>query len=165
MVKIALLILFIFFILIFPVYENSKIVINVSNKHYNIPLVQINNGKFFVYDKNLSKKGNFSVLNIYRNFYKGSNLKVIDLIKEESYTAKSLFFKNDVLNLYNFHYNNDKYSLFSNYVIYNLKTKNVKGKKFLLFSNEYNASGKDFFVDSNRNIKADFISFYLKVKK
>jgi len=166
MVKIVLLIVTLCFILIFPVYENSKIKITKKElKNTNIPLAVIKKGQFYTYENNLSKEGNFTELNIYKNFYKAKDLKVHDIIKKENYSSKKAVLRKDILTLYNFNYYNNEYSLDSNYVVYNLKTKNIKGDKFLVSSNEYNGSGKNFFVDAQRDINASFVSFYLKVKK
>jgi len=166
MVKIVLLIVTLCFILIFPVYENSKIKITEKElKNTNIPIAEIKKAKFYTYENNLSKEGNFTKLDMYKSFYKAKDLKVHDITKKENYFSKKVILKDNILTLYDFKYYNNEYSLDSNYVIYNLDTKNIKGDKFLISSEEYNGSGKKFFVDPNRDINASFISFYLKVKK
>jgi len=166
MVKIVLFLFILILVLIFPIYENSRIKINTEElKNFNIPLAEIKRGKFFVYDVNLSKKGNFLDFEIYKKFYKAKKVSIKDLIKKEEYIADKLLLKQNNLKLFNLKYKNNNYFLISNYVIYNLKDKNIKGNKFFLYANDYNGSGKRFFIDSNRDINASFISFYIKVNK
>ncbi len=164
--KIALLGIFLIAVLIFPVYENSKIYIpskkNIKNK---IAIANMKNGVFEIYETNLSKKGKFEILDIFDKSYVAKNLDIKDILKKENYFAKKAIFRNKILKAYFFKYNSPKYDFVSDFVVYNLKTKNIRGNKFFLYSDEYNATGINFFVDKKRNIKANNISFNLKVKE
>jgi len=163
MVKIILFIFLMFIILLFPIYENGKITINSESlKNSNISLAEIKNGNYYIYDVNLAKKGTFTTLNIYKNYYKAENLYVNNLLKQEKYFSYRAFLKKNILKLYNFKYKNSEYSLYSNYVVDNLDTKNIKGNRFFLYSKEYNGTGRSFFINSSRDINASFVSFNLK---
>lgn len=151
-------------ILIFPLYENSKIkLISVKNNSKNIPIATIEGGDFFLYEINLTNKGKFKKFNIFKNLYSLDNLEIEDVIKKEKYIAKKAYLKNRVLNLADFEFYSKDYNLFSKNVTYNLDTKELKGKNFFLYSKDYNASGKEFFVDKIRDIKAYDVSFEIKV--
>ncbi len=164
--KLVFLIIFLILILIFPVYENFQIKLNNEKKIQNkIPLAKIINGEFFIYEVNLSKKGAFNSLNIFQNLYIAKDLNVSDLNKKEKFFARKAILKNKLLEAFIFKYENNKYAFNSNYVVYNLKTKNIYGKRFFLYSADYNASGYRFFIDKQRDIKAQNISFDLKVNK
>lgn len=164
--KLVFLAVLLILILVFPVYENFQIKLNNTTKVQNkIPLAKIINGKFYIYDINLSKKGTFNSLDIFQNFYIAKDLNISDLIKQEKFFAKKAILKNKLLYAFIFKYENNKYAFNSNYVVYNLKTKNIHGKRFFLYSSDYNASGYSFFVDKQRDIKAKNISFDLKVNK
>jgi len=166
MVKLILLGIFLTAVLIFPVYENSKIYTpvekNIKNK---IAIANMKNGVFYVYETNLTKRGNFDTLDIFEKKYVAKDLNIEDIVKNENYFAKKAVLKNKILKAIFFKYNSMKYSFESGFVVYNLKTKNINGKKFFLYSDEYNATGKNFFVDEKRNIKAESISFNLKVNQ
>ncbi len=164
--KIVLFVLILIVILIYPIYENSKIsVISDNNVSKNLPLVKFFKGEFFSYEPILSKEGNFKVLEVYKNKYLLFDMNVFNILKKEHFSSKQGYLKNNILHLIAFRYKNDKYSFFSDEVFYNLKTKNIKGDNFFLTSVDYNATGRKFFIDSKRDIKANNISFYLKVNK
>ncbi len=164
--KLVLFTIILIIILLFPIYENSKIFIPIEkNLKKEIALAIISKGTFSVYDINLSKRGKFDTFFIYKNRYIVNELNVDDIEKNESYFAKKAILKNKILTAFNFNYRSPKYSFVSDFVIYNLKTKNIRGRQFFLYSDEYNSTGKKFFIDSKRDISAENISFYLKVKK
>jgi len=155
----------VFLILLFPFYENEKINIKKIVINFDFPLTKIENGSFFIYKENLIKKGTFEDLNIYKDYYLTYNLNLSDLLNHEKLFSKKAFLKRDILKLYNIKYKNEEYNLFSEYAVYNLKTKDIKGNKFLINSSEYNGSGKSFYVDKKRDIKATYVSFNIKVEK
>ncbi len=164
--KLILLGLFLIAVLIFPVYENSKIYMPANKYIKNkIAIANMKKGFFEIYEINLTKKGKFDNLDIFKKSYIAKNLIIEDILKKERYFAKKAILKNKILKAYVFKYDSPNYSFNSDFVVYNLKTKNIKGKKFFLYSDEYNATGRNFFVDKKRNIKANNISFNLKVKE
>ena len=164
--KLILLSLFLIAVLIFPVYENSKIYMPANKYIKNkIAIANMKKGFFEIYEINLTKKGKFDNLDIFKKSYIAKNLIIEDILKKERYFAKKAILKNKILKAYVFKYDSPNYSFNSDFVVYNLKTKNIKGKKFFLYSDEYNATGRNFFVDKKRNIKANNISFNLKVKE
>ena len=164
--KLILLGLFLIAVLIFPVYENSKIYMPANKYIKNkIAIANMKKGFFEIYEINLTKKGKFDNLDIFKKSYIAKNLIIEDILKKERYFAKKAILQNKILKAYVFKYDSPNYSFNSDFVVYNLKTKSIKGKKFFLYSDEYNATGRNFFVDKKRNIKANNISFNLKVKE
>ena len=163
--KLVLLILLIG-VLIFPIYENSQIKIkSIKKLKKNIPISVISDAKFFIYKINLVKKGEFKTFEIYKNLYIAKKILIQDLEKNEKFFAKKALFKDNLLTFFDFKYQGNQYNLISDYVIYNIKLKTIKGKKFFVYSKDYNGSGSSFFIDRQRDIKAKNISFYLKVNR
>ncbi len=153
-------------IMIYPVYVlmNQKIEKNIKiNK--KISIFTINKGFFKKYDINLSKKGSFTKLDIYKNYYLADDLNITDLIKKEDYFAKKAKYQKPYLYADFFTYKNDDYILNALKARYNSDTKVFDGKTFFLKGKTYKAKGKSFIVYKNKNIKAFYPIFDLKVKE
>ena len=164
--KIALFFLFLVLAMVFPVYEYFlQKPVKKFKVSKNIPLVKIYNGVFSIYEDNLSKKGYFNSLSVYKKYYLGDNLYVEDLLKKEYYKAKKAKFEDSVVYAYFVNYENGEYSLYTPKVIYSLKDKIFTGGKFFLMGNDFNATGKNFLVDKNKNITAYNTIFNLKVNQ
>ncbi len=163
-------IIFFFFIvgliMIYPVYVlmNQKVIKN-SKINKNISLYTILNGTFSKYDENLSKNGNFLKLNVYKKYYLAYDLNITDIIKKENYFAKKAKYQKPFLYADFFIYKNSDYVLKTIKARYNSNTKIFEGKKFNLIGKTYKARGKSFIIYKNKNIKATYPIFDLKVKE
>ncbi len=153
-------------IMVYPIYVlmNQK-VIKYSKINKNISLFTIYNGTFNKYDINLSKKGTFSRLDIYKNYYLANELNITNIIKNENYFAKKAKYQKPFLYADFFIYKNSDYILKTIKAKYNSNTKIFEGKKFNLIGKTYKAKGKSFIIYKNKNIKAKYPIFDLKVKE
>ena len=153
-------------VLVYPIYEivNEK-EIKYSKIPKNLSLVTIKKGDFFKYDKVLLQKGSFETLDVYKKYYKVFNIIIDNLEKNETFKAKKAKYKKNILYAYNFFYHNNEYNFTSDFVIYNTKSKIIKGKKFFLIGKTFKAKGINFLIDKNRNIIAYKPIFDLKVNK
>ena len=164
--KIAIFFLFIMIILIYPVFlikPIKKIDFNIEEN--NISKINILDGAFFQYNNNLIREGNFSLFKIYKNFYIAENFNLNDLIKKELVKIKNIKLIENKLYGNKVYYHNDNYDFYSNFVVYDLKTKEFKGDKFLFYGQDFKGRGRDFLIDKFRNINAKNIIFSLKVNK
>lgn len=164
--RIALFFITIGLITVYPVYVlmNQKIIKNSKiNKH--ISLFTVINGYFDKYDENLSKKGRFSKLDVYKDYYLSYELNVTDIIKKENYSAKKAKYKKPFLYADFFVYKNSDYLLKTHKARYNSNTKKFDGEEFNLIGKTYKAKGKSFIIYKNKNIKAKYPIFDLKVKE
>jgi len=152
-------------VIIYPIYEvkNQKVNHNRAKK-VKIHNLIIDKGKFFIYETNLSKDGNFDRLIKDKNKYTFFNLTFLDLVKKEEiisqktiYNFKKVFFKT-------FFYKNKDYNFTSNIAVYLLNNKIFKGNNFMLIGKNYKGKGSYFIIDKNRNLKADNIIFDIKEK-
>jgi len=153
-------------VLIYPIYE----IVNEKEVKYlkvpkNLSLVTIKKGDFFKYDKVLLQKGSFETLDVYKKYYKVFNIIIDNLEKNETFKAKKAKYKKNILYAYNFFYHNNEYNFTSDFVIYNTKSKIIKGNKFFLVGKTFKAKGINFLIDKNRNITAYKPIFDLKVNK
>ncbi len=153
-------------VMIYPVYvlKNQKAVKNAGTIQ-NISIITIYNGIFNIYDVNLSKKGFFKQLNIYKNYYLSDDLNVTDVIKKDNYFAKKAKYQKPYLYADYFIYKTGNYQLHSLKARYNTITKNFSGDIFDLKGANYKARGKSFLVDNKKDIKAAYPVFDIKVKK
>jgi len=153
-------------VMIYPVIEllNQKVPENkkITGK---ISLYTIYNGKFKKYDVNLTKKGSFERLDIFKTYYLANNLFISDIKKNEDYSAKKAKYQKPFLYAQYFTYKNKDYILKTIKARYNSNTKVFWGDEFNLTGKTYKAKGKSFVIDKNRNIQATYPVFDLKVKK
>ena len=149
----------------YPLIEMKNVKkIKEYNIKYFVP-TEILDGRYFVYEVNLSKKGKFSKLDIFsKKKIMAFNLEFNDLIKHESLKAKRALYNAPLLKAFNVLYKNKDYNLSTDFAFYNQKEKTLKGGKFKILSANYRGYGDSFFVDSNKNIFATDINYFLKVK-
>ena len=163
-----LFLVIILIVLVYPIFivkkYNGK---NFVKKEYNTSLVTIYNGNFFKYEFNLTLLGNFKKLDIYKEFYKIHNLKVIDLERNETFETKNSIVKKNknIIDAYNFFYKGKDFNFSSNFVVYNFKEKYFKGNNFLLESDSFKGRGTHFFIDKQRDIFANKIIFDVRLNK
>jgi len=162
---------FIFFFIvtivsIYPLFElkNQPRIKEYKNKLI-IPTV-IENGKYYIYEVNLTKEGTFKKL----EFYSHKKIKAYDFLLKNNITNEKLFskiaiYKKPILKGFDVKYMNSEYNLTTKSAIYNQDKKTLKGGKFKLFSSNYKGYGKSFFVDENKNIYANDIKYFIKVDK
>jgi len=135
-------------------YKNRKI----------IPTL-INDGKYFIYEVNLSKKGAFERLEVFKSLIKAYKFSLRDLKKEETIISEKIIYKKPVLKGYNVLYTNKDYNITTDFAAYNQETKVLNGSKFKIFSTSYKGFGDSFMVDNEKNVFATNIKYFLKVEK
>jgi hypothetical protein len=136
-------------------YKNKKI----------IPTV-IENGKYYIYEVNLTKEGSFKRLELYSQ----QKIKAYDFLLKNKITKEKLFsktaiYKKPILKGIDVKYINNEYNLITKNAIYNQNKKTLKGGEFELYSVNYKGYGKSFFVDENKNIYAKDIKYFIKVDR
>jgi hypothetical protein len=166
MVKYFLYGFFILFVIFYPVFESKSYKpVKYTKKEKIIPTV-IYNGKFFIYNTILIKKGKFSKLDLYsKNYLKADDLSIYDLIKKERITALRAIYEKPFLKGFKVSYQNDQYTLNTEKALYDTKTSVLKGGEFNFRSADYHGYGKSFSVDKDKDIRAKEIVYFLKVKR
>ena len=166
MAKIIFFLFFLAGVMLYPVFiGNEKYESKPVFSSQKIPNVVFEKGRFFLYDKNLSKVGNFKTLEIYKNEYVSYAIKIKDILKNESYEAEKTLFKNDIITGFDVVYKNEDLTLLTDKAVYDKETKILSGEKFKLFAKDFKGFGENFEIDNNHNIYAQNIIYYLKVKK
>ncbi len=166
MAKILIFVLIIAGVVFYPVIEFQKQpkVKNYNVKNY-IPTV-VRNGDFFVYEVNLTKEGNFSVLNIItKKKIEAENFMLHNIVKNFVLDSKHVSYNGPVLTGFDVKYSTNDYNLSTVKAVYNDKTKILNGGKFKIFGKTFRGFGKKFKVDAEKNIYADNIKYFLKVNK
>ena len=162
--KIAFFFIFILIIVVYPMllsYNYKPYLIKEIKK----PEIIINKGNFYIYSSILDKMGTFDKFYLEKNTYIALNLYIKDLIKKEEYKAKKTIFKNSLIKARDVWYRNSEIELITNNAIYYKNKKLLKGKKFKLYATNFIGFGNEFLIDENKNIKAQNITYYLKVKE
>jgi len=167
MVKIILFLLVLLFVLTYPIYliNRSSFYAYVSKQKGNLSLITLKKGYFFKYDFNLEYEGNFSKLDVYKNFYKTDNILVKNLDKNETFKADNAILKGEFLYMNNFVFFNRDFHFFSSFSIYSLKNKTFNGKNFKIIASLFKGKGSKFFLDRDKNIIANNVIFEYKVNK
>ena len=167
MVKAVFFFMIVLGIMFYPlfIYTGKNIPRQVKEKTLLFPNVKIEKGVFYIYKKTLEKKGDFQILNIYKEKYVAFDLNVNDLLKNEKYKSSKTIFNKNIITGYDICYKNKDMELNTKEAVYDKKNDLLKGGKFQLFAKNFRGFGNKFFVDSNRNLFAENITYYLKVKE
>ena len=166
MVKVLVFLLILTGIIIYPVIISSNLPKIQRVEIKNLPNIEIVNGKFFIFKNLLEKKGSFDKLDLLnQKSYLLFNLNVYDLLKKEYYFTKKAIFKENIVKGFNVYYKNSNFELNTTKAIYNRKNRMLIGGRFKIISNDYKGYGLKFKLDKNKNISAENITYYLKVKK
>jgi len=168
MVKAVIFFITVTGIMFYPVIISTNKSISGQSEERQIsklPDVKVENGEFYIYKKILEKKGDFKILNVYKKGYVAFNLNVNDLLKNEKYKSSKTTLIDNIVTGYDVWYKNNDIELITEKAVYNKKTDILKGGKFKLFAKDFRGYGKEFFVDSKRNLSAQNITYYLKVEK
>jgi len=164
MVKITLFFIIILGILIFPIFE-SKNYKKIQIKPINLPSLVINNGKFFKYDLNLSKKGKFTKLISNKKRYVLNDITLEDVINKEILKAKNAELLNELVKLKNVSLKTSQYYIFAVDANYFNNSGIVKGSKFKLYAKNFKGCGTSFLIDKERNVKAKNVTYFIKADK
>jgi hypothetical protein len=164
-VKISGFVLFLLIIIVYPLFINDY----KENKNQNIkktlPEITLIDGKFKIYDKQLEKKGYFKKFDVFKNAYVANDLFAEDLLKKEKYTLNKAIFKNELIRGYNLIYENKDLLLKTKTATYNKQTKILNGGVFQIYAKEIKGYGNSFRIDNNKNLFAQNITYFIKVKK
>jgi hypothetical protein len=152
-------------VMLYPLLMSEYKTTRIVKTSVNLPDVEFQKGKFFIYKGQLQKEGGFKKLEMYKKNYIVYDLNVTDLVKSENYTAGKIVFKNNIITGYNVFYRNKDIELITDLAYYNKMTKILSGNDFKLFSKNFKGYGKSFKVDDKRNLYAENITYYLKVEK
>ncbi|EDM23866.1 hypothetical protein FE773_06095 [Caminibacter mediatlanticus TB-2] len=159
--------LFVFLVLIitlFPLFEQNPKKKEGKTKNDIIPTI-IYKGIYYFYENNLTKYGNFTRLEIFKNKLLVDNLYLNNLIEKYKLFSKKAEYTKPIIKGFDVKYINDEYNLTTNFAIYNQKSKILKGKKFKVHSTNYKGFGDSFKVDKDKNIYATNIKYFIKVDK
>ena len=160
-IKYFLFIIFLLIVAIFPIVKKNNFK-GINSKRVIIPTI-LYNGKYFVYEQNLTKLGSFSKLEIFNNKINVYDFYLNNLIDKYKLFSQKGNFVNPLLKGENVKYINQDYNLTTNFAIYNQKSKILKGKKFSVYSNNFKGFGDSFKVDKNKDIFATNIKYFIKV--
>ena len=165
MVKVLFFLIFVVFVMFYPLFLNSTPKKTVKSKSINLPNVEFLKGNFKLYEKNLSKSGEFKDLKMYQKEYVVDKLYLRDVIKDETYMVKKAFFKDKIITGIGVKYTNPQFELITDKATYDKEIKILEGNKFIFLSNDFKGKGKSFQIDSKKDIYAQFIKFNLKVEE
>jgi len=162
-IKYFLFIIFLLIVAIFPIVKKNNFK-EINSKRVIIPTI-LYNGKYFVYEQNLTKLGSFSKLEIFNNKINVYDFYLNNLIDKYKLFSQKGNFVNPLLKGENVKYINQDYNLTTNFAIYNQKSKILKGKKFSVYSNNFKGFGDSFIVDKNKDIFATNVKYFIKVNE
>ncbi len=164
MVKIAVFLILLIGIMIYPVIE-SKNIKKTKTYKTKLPPVEFYLGEFYEYEPNLTKFGTFDEFIVRKESYYGKRVFLNDKVAndqiyldEATYRGKKLYGK--YVNFYS-----DEYNLTTDFAIYDTVSGTLSGDKFAFTSRSFKGFGVKFDIDKNKNIKADKITYFLKVEK
>ncbi len=162
-IKYILFIIFLLIVTIFPIIKKNNFK-KINSNSVIIPTI-LYNGKYFVYEQNLTKLGSFSKLEIFNKKINVYDFYLNNLIdKYKLFSSKGVYVK-PLLKGENVKYINEEYNLTTNFAIYNQKSKILRGKRFSVYSNSFKGFGDSFKVDKNRDIFATNIKYFIKVNE
>jgi len=166
MVKAAVFILFVFGVMLYPVFLNGKHEPNAPVKGGVLPEVQFLDGMFYMYNPKLAKKGSFKDFEVYsKEHYRLKNIYLNDLEKQEEYKAGTSDIKGALINGKDVWYKNSDFTLTTDKAQYDKTSKILTGGSFEVVSKDFRGFGKSFKLDSEKNIYAQNIVYYLKADK
>ncbi len=166
MVKTLFFILLLVTVMFYPMFiSDNKVKVGDNHMSEKRPDIEFVDGRFFIYQGVLDKKGDFNILNIYKKEYIAFKLNVKDVLKKEHYYADKTVFKDDIITGHDVIYKNTDIELRTNIARYNKITKNLNGGKFRLFSKELRGYGDTFKINEKKDLFAENIIYYLKVDK
>jgi hypothetical protein len=150
-----------FFPLLFSYSDKQKIMKSCNNK----AVIEIFDGYFRGYRNYfIDFKGNFKKAEFFSDYKKFYDLWVNKIFKNEKYFAKSAIKKENIIKANRVFYLNKDYVLFSPRIVYDIKTKFLKGWDFNFTSKQAYGKGKYFEV-KDKNIYAKNIIYFIKVDK
>ena len=165
MVKVLLFAGIIIGVMIFPLfnidYKNTEGKVTAKQ----LPEIEFEKGKFYIYNSQLEKTGTFDRFSIYKKGYIAIDLNVKDIIKKEEYKAKKTVFKGELVTGYDVIYKNSDFTLITKFARYDKETKILNGGKFKLFAQDFKGYGENFQVDDKKDLYAQNIKYFLKVEK
>jgi hypothetical protein len=161
--KLIIFIIFLFTVIIYPLLMDTKY--KTKNIYIKpLPEIEIEKGKFFIYNRLLEKYGDFYKLILKDNNYIITDLNFNNLVKQEYFFSKKVTTKGDVINGENTIYKNKDFIIKAKYASYNRLYRIISGREFVITSATYKGYGKGFVIDKNKNIYATKIDFNLKVE-
>jgi len=152
-------------IMVFPLFFMNEKFKAVKKSNVIKPPIEIIKGNFKKYNPVLEITGSFEKLNFFKDYLELKTLYVDDIIKNEHYFAKWALNKKDKIQAKEVKYQNGDYNLSTTKAVYLKKEKILKGGKFNFSSLDARGKGNSFIVDKDKNIFAEKITYYLKVKE
>jgi len=165
MVKVLLFFGLVFGVMLYPLFISSNEKAKANVQIVKLPDVVFNDGKFYMYEGNLSKTGKFKMFELYDKGYIVNSLYLSDLVRNEEYKAKRTVFKDDIVTGYDVWYKNRDFELITNLAHFDKHTKILEGGKFEIYSTDFKGRGNSFEIDNKKDLYAQNIIYYLKVKK
>ena len=152
-------------IMIFPLFFMNEKVKVIKENNETKPPVEIIGGSFEKYNPLLEIRGNFKKLNFFNNYLEIEDLCAYNIIKKEQFFAKWALNEKETIKAKNVKYQNSDYNLTALTALYLKNAKILKGGEFKFYSSDARGIGKRFTVDKDKNIFAENITYYLKVKE
>jgi len=152
-------------IMVFPLFFMNEKFKTVKNSNVIKPPIEIIKGNFEKYNPVLEITGSFEKLNFFKDYLEIEALSTNDILKNEHYFAKWALNKKDKIEAKDVKYQNSDYNLSTTKAVYLKKEKILKGGKFNFYSLDARGKGNSFIVDKDKNIFAENITYYIKVKE
>ncbi|MEO1942301.1 MAG: hypothetical protein ABGW77_05345 [Campylobacterales bacterium] len=130
-----------------------------------IPEVEFVGGEFWLYTPQLSKKGRFQLVELYRNrYFVGRGVKVEELLQRNWGWAEEVNGTSREVELHRFALWNSHYRLESRKGVYLPKARLLRGGEFNFTSPEGVGTGKGFRVSADRKVEGEGVEFKIKVE-
>lgn len=164
MVKISVFAILLIGIMIYPVIE-SKNVKKIKNYKTTLPPVEFYLGEFYKYEPNLTKYGTFDEFIVKKGSYFAKRIFLNDKVaNDQIYLDQAIYRGNKLFGKYVNFFSKD-YNLTTDFAVYDTNTGLLSGDKFAFTSRSFKGFGVKFDIDKNKTIKADKITYFLKVEK
>ncbi len=163
--KLVAFFLILLIISIYPIIEVFNIkVVKASYKKF-VPTA-IFDGNYSFYNPLLERDGDFKEVDIYsKNFLKAFDLWMNDYIKKEKIFGSEFLYKDKILYGKSVNFFTADYNLSTIKGVYFVDKRELKGEEFVINGERFFGKGKSFLVDKDKNVFADKITYYLKVKQ
>jgi len=152
-------------IMVFPLFFMNEKFKAVKKSNVIKPPIEIIEGNFKKYNPVLEITGSFEKLNFFKDYFEIKALSTDDVLKNERYFAKWALNKKDKIEAKNVKYQNSDYNLTTIKAVFLKKEKILKGGRFNFSSSDASGKGSSFTVDKDKNIFAENITYYIKVKE
>jgi hypothetical protein len=163
--KLVAFFVFLLIISIYPIVEVFNVKVTKTS-YKKFVSTAIFDGNYSFYNPFLERDGRFKEVDIYsKKFLKAFDLWINDYIKKEKIFGSEFLYKDEILKGRDVNFFTTDYNLSTVKGIYFVDKRELRGGEFVINGEKFFGKGESFFVDKDKNIFANKITYYLKVKQ